>query len=71
MPITTEVVSSNPVYGEVYSMQHYVIKFSPGTLFSSTNKTDRHDMTEILLLMELNTIKKPTYKTNYIRISNR
>ena len=25
--ITTKVVSSNPVHGEVYSMQHYVIKF--------------------------------------------
>jgi hypothetical protein len=25
--ITTKVVSSNPVRGEVYSMQHYVIKF--------------------------------------------
>ena len=27
VPITTKVVSSNPVHGEVYSMQHYVIKF--------------------------------------------
>jgi hypothetical protein len=26
-PITTKVVNSNPVYGEVYSIQHYVIKF--------------------------------------------
>ena len=26
VPITTNVVSSNPVYGEVYSIQHYVIK---------------------------------------------
>ena len=24
VPITTEVVSSNPAHGEVYSMQHYV-----------------------------------------------
>jgi hypothetical protein len=30
--------------------------FSPGTLVSSTNKTDRHDITEILLKVELNTI---------------
>jgi hypothetical protein len=40
-------------------MQHYVIKFvsdlrqvgrgfSPGTPVSSSNKTDRHDITEIL-----------------------
>ena len=27
MPITTNVVSSNPSYGEVYSIQLYVIKF--------------------------------------------
>jgi hypothetical protein len=27
VPITTKVGSSNPVAGEVYSMQHYVIKF--------------------------------------------
>ena len=25
--ITTEVVSSNPAHGEVYSIQHHVIKF--------------------------------------------
>jgi hypothetical protein len=27
VPIATYVVSSNPVHGEVYSIQHYVIKF--------------------------------------------
>ena len=26
VPITTKVVSSNPVHVEVYTMQHYVIK---------------------------------------------
>ena len=51
--------------GEVYWMQHYVIKFvsdlqqvsgfSPGSLISSTSKTDRHDITEILLKVALNT----------------
>jgi len=30
--------------------------FSPGSPVSSTNKTDRHDITEILLKMALNTI---------------
>jgi len=29
VPITTEVVSSTPAHGEVYSIQHYVIKFVP------------------------------------------
>jgi hypothetical protein len=27
VPIATNVVSSNPVYDEVYSIQHYMIKF--------------------------------------------
>jgi hypothetical protein len=27
VPITNEVMSLNPVHGEVYSIQHYVIKF--------------------------------------------
>jgi hypothetical protein len=30
VPITTKVVSSNPVHGEVYSIQHYVLKFLNG-----------------------------------------
>ena len=28
VPITTNIVSSNPVHGKVYSIQHYVIKFA-------------------------------------------
>ena len=31
-------------------------RFSPGTPVSSTNKTDPHDTTEILLKVELNTL---------------
>ena len=27
VPITPKAVSSNPVHGEVYSIQHYMIKF--------------------------------------------
>ena len=52
------VVSSNAVYGELYSIQHYVIGrwFSPGTSVSSTNKSDSHDITKILLKVALNTI---------------
>ena len=61
-------VSSNSVHGEVYSIQHYMIRFvsdliatgewfSPCTPVSPTNKTDRHDIAEILLKMPLNTIK--------------
>jgi hypothetical protein len=57
---STNVVSSNPVHGEVYSIQHYVIQFvgdlrevggflRMSTPVSSTNKTDRHDIAEILM----------------------
>ena len=48
-------------------MQHYVIKlvsdlrqvggFRTGTLVSSTNKTDCHDIAAVLLKVALNTIK--------------
>ena len=69
MSITTKVVSSNPVHGEVYSIKYYVIRFvsdlqqvgrrfSLGTPVSSTNKTDRHEVTEILLKVALNTINQ-------------
>jgi hypothetical protein len=34
--------------------------FSPGTLVSSTYKTDCHNITEILLKMVFNTISQPT-----------
>jgi hypothetical protein len=46
--------------------------FSPGTPVSSINKTDRHDITEILLKVALNTINlNQAYKmSNYIRGKN-
>ena len=56
VPITTKVVSSNPVHGEVHSIQHYVIKFV-SNLRQLTNKTDRHDITETLLKVTLSAIK--------------
>jgi hypothetical protein len=37
---TTEVVSSNPVHGEVYSIQHYVMKFV-GVLWQEQHDTFR------------------------------
>jgi hypothetical protein len=65
VPIATNLVSSNLDQGEVYLIQHYGIKFlgdlqqvwfSLGRPLSSTNKTDRHDIAEILLKVSLNTI---------------
>ena len=66
MYITTKVVSSNPSDGEVYSIQHYVIKFVSdlrqlGVFLRvlrvfATNKTDRHDIAEIVFKLVLNTV---------------
>jgi hypothetical protein len=33
MPITSKALSSNHVHGEVYSIQHYVIKLVAGQWF--------------------------------------
>jgi hypothetical protein len=59
--MNTIVVSSHLTQ----AIQHYVTKwlatsrwFSPGTPVSSTNKTDRHDITEILLKVALSTINQ-------------
>jgi hypothetical protein len=46
VPITTKVVSLNPAHDDVYWIQHYVITFV----------SDRHNITEILLKVALNTI---------------
>ena len=59
--IATNIVISNPAHDEVYSIQQYVSLsvvggFCLGTLVYSTNKTDTHDITEILLKVALNTI---------------
>jgi hypothetical protein len=74
VPITTNVVSSNLDQGEVYNI--YVIKFvrdlrwfSLGPLVSSINETDRHDISEILLKVALNSIKQTNKqkKNQYLR----
>ena len=72
MPITTKVVSSNPTHGKVQSIQDYVIKFISdlwqvsGFLrvlqVSSTNKSDWHDIDELLL----NTISQTTNNMFYV-----
>jgi hypothetical protein len=55
VPITTKVVSLNPVHGElldktlcdkVYQLLAHGRWFSPGTPASSTTKTGRHDIAE-------------------------
>jgi hypothetical protein len=46
--------------------------FSTGTPVSSTNQTDRHDITEILLKVALNTINQPNInlKKNHRQLHN-
>jgi hypothetical protein len=48
-------------FASVVAVHHTAVGgwwFSPGTPVSSTNKTDRHDITEILLKVALNIIKQ-------------
>ena len=65
--INTDIVSSNLDEDRVYKLCDKVCQwfatglwvFFPGTHVSSTNKTDRHDITEILLEVALNTKHQP------------
>jgi hypothetical protein len=60
VPITTNVVSSNPLdttlFDKVVSVLRQVSGFSLGTPVSSTNKADRHCITEKLSKVASNTI---------------
>ena len=62
VPITTKVVSSNPVHGEVYSIQHYVIKFVSELRqaggFLRVLRFPPPKKTKILLKVALNTINR-------------
>ena len=63
VPITAKVVISNSVQSwrdaldttcdQVYQLLATGLRFSAGTQLSSTSKTDRHDITEILLKVVL------------------
>jgi hypothetical protein len=65
VPITTSILSSNPAQTRCtrYKLCDKICQrlaasqwFSRSTPVSSTNNTDRHDITEILLKVVLNTI---------------
>jgi len=77
MHITTDDVSSNPAQARLCSIQHYVIKFVrdferwvvfTGYSVFSTNKTDRHDITEILLKVALNAITRSRIQYSFLKI---
>ena len=57
VPITSKVAISSPVHGTLCSIQHYVITFCP---VSSNNKTDLHNITDILLNVLLDAISQTT-----------
>ena len=75
--ITTKVVSSNPAHGDGGCTRYNImwcslsvpcrrsVVFSMGTPVSSSNKTDCHDINEILLKVVLNTII-PFLSTMYV-----
>ena len=44
--------------------------FFPGTPVSFTNKTDHHNITEILLKVALNTINQPTNQPDQLENKN-
>ena len=65
VPITTKYMDSNPVHGEVYSIQHYVIKLvSDLRLVGRFHQAlrfpppDHNEITEILLKVALITINQ-------------
>jgi hypothetical protein len=51
---------------QVYQLLAHGMWFSPGTLASSTTKTGRHDIAEILLKVALSTINQIMYSEIYI-----
>jgi len=70
VPNTTNVVSSNPARGEVYSIQHYVIKFVTDLRqISTTNTTYLQSITDILLKVALNTINQIKIEIQVLFIS--
>jgi len=74
MTITINIVNSNPAHGEVYSIQHYVLKFvsdlrqAGGFLWViqfTRQKNDCQDIAEILLKVGLNTKTNPSVSHKY------
>ena len=74
-----KIMFPSPSSWRVYSIQHYVIvcqsfdaglQFSPCTPISSTNKTDRHYITEILLKVAMNIITSQMHPPIKLTISN-
>jgi len=63
LKITTKgALNSQPQVIKVYQLLAHGRWFSPGTPVSSTTKTGRHDIAEILLKVALNTINQSIFQ---------
>jgi hypothetical protein len=69
---------ANPVYGKVYSVQHFFIKNVSDLRqvvdflrFPPPQKTDRHDITNILLKVALNTMTQTLTELKAITFKNK
>ena len=58
MSLLQNLCRTAPLEDKYMAPWECTIKPLPGTLVSSTNKTDRYDLTEILLNVALNTINQ-------------
>ena len=73
VPITTDIVSLNPIqvrstrYNISLSVTWDRSVISPGSPVSSTNKTGRHDITEILLKMATTIHSQPWHSRWHIQ----
>jgi hypothetical protein len=63
-PLTLWGVLDTTLFDQVCRWLATGLEFSPDTLVSSTNKTDRHDITEILLKVALSTTESNIYDTS-------
>jgi len=57
-----DLKTSDPIVPVTFIRINLILN-SPGPPVSSTNKTDRHDITEILLKVALNTMKQTNKQT--------
>jgi hypothetical protein len=68
--VTAAILNGGQSEQKVTALDKVCIAFSPGTLVSSTNKTDRHDIAEILLKVALNIINQAkSFSNNSKKIS--
>jgi hypothetical protein len=74
VPITTKVVSSNPVHGEVHLIQHYMIKFVSNLQSLLTTLFLLKCLQEVLLFLQIQMVlytAEIQYVKHIIKIKNK